>query len=218
MEASASSFSMNIWFFHVIRSAGEWAAAVCREHPLLTAELLVTLALAYRSAWRFQVQKARQSYLRFQAKRGGLAIFVSAAVFLVLASQNTSWWRALLFAAGAALVSMAFVRPPKRTRYIPAPVRQAVLRRDLGHERNYNSRLHAIDHRVPYSKGGENTVENLRVLGRVENARKRDRMPTRKDFRKRPMRRKVRGRSFFWFVLEGGLSVWALFEVLVHAR
>jgi hypothetical protein len=210
---------MNGWFFDIAQSAWEWTAVVCLENRLLIAAFLVALALIYRSAWRFQVQKARQGYLRFQAKRVGLAVFIYGAVSLILTGQHTSWWRSLLLATGAALVSVALVRPPKRTRYIPARVRHAVLQRDLGHEQNYDSRRHAIDHRVPYSKGGENTVDNLRVLGRVENARKRDRMPTRKDFQQQPMRRrKVRGRRFLWFVLEGGISVWALFEVLTHAR
>jgi hypothetical protein len=210
---------MDFRFSDLLCSAGEGAVALCAEHPLLLAGFLVTLALVYRSAWRFQVHKARQGYFRFQAKRVGVALLVFGGALLALNGPHTSRWLASFLAASAALVSVFFVRPPKQTRYIPAKVRKAVLRRDLGQERRYDSRLHAIDHRVPYSKGGENTVDNLRVLGRVENARKRDRMPTRQDFQKRPVRRvKVRCRSFFWFALQGGISVWALLETLIHAR
>src|SRR4051794_6975875 len=210
---------MDFRFSDLLRSAGEGAAALCAEHPLLLAGFLVTLALIYRSAWRFQVHKARQGYLRFQAKRVGVALLVFGGALLALSGPHTNRWLASFLAASVALVSVVFVRPPKQTRYIPVKVRKAVLRRDLGQERRNDSRLHAIDHRVPYSKGGENTVNNLRVLGRVENARKRDRMPTRQDFQKRPGRRVVvRPPGLFWFALEGMVSVWAFWEVLRQAH
>lgn len=183
------------------------------------AGLFLLVALAYRSAWRWQIQRARPGYWRWQAQRVVIPPLVLVATNLALTGSPLGRGGAFLLALGAALLSFVLIRPPRRSRYIPADVRKAVLRRDLGHERRYDSRRHAIDHRVPYSKGGESTVDNLRVLGRLENARKRDRMPSRQDFQRRPGRHVVlRPPGFFWLALEGMVTVWAFWEVLRSAH
>jgi hypothetical protein len=203
---------MDFPFFH------SSTAGITAPYPtalVWLAGLFLLVALAYRSAWRWRVQRARQGYWRWQAKRVVVAFLVFVATDLALIDSPLGRGGAFLLALGAALLSLVLIRPPRRSRYIPADVRKTVLRRDLGHEGRYDSRRHAIDHRVPYSKGGENTVDNLRVLGCRENARKRDRMPTRQDFQRRPRRRViVRPQGLLWFALEGMVSVWAFWEVL----
>jgi 5-methylcytosine-specific restriction endonuclease McrA len=82
----------------------------------------------------------------------------------------------------AALVAILFItkfQSRKRPRYIPSATRRAVIARDLKDEK-YASRKHNIDHVWPFSKGGSNTVDNLRVIEKRKNLRKgaeRPRMP-----------------------------------------
>src|SRR5690606_25141458 len=63
--------------------------------------------------------------------------------------------------------------PPSRRPYIPVATRRAVYERDgfqcvaCGAEEDLS-----LDHIVPFSKGGPDTIENLRVLCRPCNSRR----------------------------------------------
>jgi hypothetical protein len=70
-------------------------------------------------------------------------------------------------------LALVFVPRRKRSRYIPADVRRAVIARDFkGREHEYNSQRHHIDHKWPHSRGGGNTTDNLRVLAKEKNLKK----------------------------------------------
>ena len=60
-------------------------------------------------------------------------------------------------------------------------MRRAVIARDL-QGAPFNPKLHHLDHIVPFSKGGDHSVKNLRVLAKTENLRRGARMPKLKDF------------------------------------
>jgi hypothetical protein len=68
------------------------------------------------------------------------------------------------------------VRPPERSRRIPSYVRMAVIARDLKGA-PFDPTIHHIDHIVPFSKGGDNSVQNLRVVPKAYNLRRGARMP-----------------------------------------
>jgi hypothetical protein len=70
-----------------------------------------------------------------------------------------------------AILCFGRFRKRRRSRYIPTQTRRAVIKRDLKGER-FDPRLHHIDHVWPFSKGGSNTSDNLRVIGKEENLRK----------------------------------------------
>jgi hypothetical protein len=76
-----------------------------------------------------------------------------------------------------------FVRPPNRNRVIPKRVRQAVIKRDLKGAK-FDATIHHLDHIVPFSKGGDNSPVNLRVLPKRENLSRGAKMPKMKDFRR----------------------------------
>ena len=57
-------------------------------------------------------------------------------------------------------------------RDVPTPVRREVLNRDRNCRHCGSGNDLTLDHIVPYSKGGPDTVENLQVLCRPCNARK----------------------------------------------
>jgi 5-methylcytosine-specific restriction endonuclease McrA len=90
---------------------------------------------------------------------------------------------AFSFVLGVA-TGLLFVPRPDRSRVIPKRVRQAVIERDLKGAK-FDATIHHIDHIVPFSKGGDNSPVNLRVLPKRENLSRGAKMPTNKDFRKR---------------------------------
>ncbi len=133
--------------------------------------------------WRIKALKARRAYIRFRLRR----TMIGGILYLVLALFLTSHGLSSFQAAGVAamfayLLAIAVIKPPNRSRYIPKAVRQAVLRRDLGDASRFDGKTHAIDHRVPFSRWGDNSIDNLRVIPRSENLRKSNKMPTHLDY------------------------------------
>lgn len=68
------------------------------------------------------------------------------------------------------------------SRYIRKDVKRAVIARDLGDEEKYDSEDYHFDHIVPYSKGGDNSVKNLRLVSKKRNLRRGNRNPRLRDF------------------------------------
>ncbi len=151
--------------------------------PLVAGGVALFIVLIFRNTWRLRMLHARRNYVFFRVKRVAVGFTVFVASTVLFAQHGLGTGKTIIGAVGIAfVVTLTLVRPPIRSRYIPKAVRRAVIRRDLGDEKRFNSKIHAIDHRVPFSRWGDNSVDNLRVLTRTENAKKRDRMPTRKDY------------------------------------
>lgn len=63
-------------------------------------------------------------------------------------------------------------RTPSRRRYISKSERRKVIARFELSGGRFNRRTHEIDHVIPFSKGGSNTADNLRVISRRKNRAK----------------------------------------------
>jgi hypothetical protein len=125
----------------------------------------------------FQVGRRKKGQLRFKLRRG----IISSAAYL---GGMVVWFQLghpplesifVGFIFGLA-VGFMFVRPPDRTRRIPKHVRRAVIERDLKGE-PFDPNLHHLDHIIPFSRGGDHSVANLRVMNKTENMRRGARMP-----------------------------------------
>jgi cold shock protein len=89
--------------------------------------------------------------------------------------------QAILFGFLSAVAGgLYFVPRPQRGRRIPTAVRRAVIARDLKGQ-PFDPKIHHIDHIVPFSKGGDHSMENLRVLSRSRNLERGARRPKFKD-------------------------------------
>jgi hypothetical protein len=83
----------------------------------------------------------------------------------------------------AALVALVFFgqwNSRKRSRYIPKSVKRAVIARDMKDE-EYDPAKHHIDHVWPFAKGGSHTTDNLRVIEKKKNLKKRAKRPRMKE-------------------------------------
>jgi hypothetical protein len=86
---------------------------------------------------------------------------------------------AMGFVSGVA-AGFLFVKSRSTSRRIPKRIRQAVIARDLKGEK-FDPRQYHIDHRVPFSRGGDHSMANLRVKPKEENLAKGARMPRFRD-------------------------------------
>lgn len=124
----------------------------------------------------------RSDRVRLKLRRTKVALLVYAGGIIILRSMKYSDIESVVGACSVALaVTLLLVRPEQRSRRIPAAVRRQVIERDLGRE-PYDGTRHHIDHIVPFSRGGDNSPENLRVVEKRQNLRRGAKMPTLRDF------------------------------------
>ena len=76
-----------------------------------------------------------------------------------------------IIAGFVALIFFGHWQSQKRSRYITKSVRRAVIARDLKREK-FEPQSHHIDHVWPFSRGGNHTVDNLRVVTREKSLKK----------------------------------------------
>jgi len=109
--------------------------------------------------------------LRYTAALCGIGFLAYA-----IAERYTEPGKALLIAFVAAIVLSAKFRP-RHSRYIRARDRRRAIAEFERTGERYNSKKHEIDHVVPYSRGGGNTADNLKVIAKAKNRAKSDRPP-----------------------------------------
>ena len=152
------------------------------DHKL--SSLLLAIALFIATPFVFywiQVARRKRQHVAFLFRRRAVAMVLYCGVIAILIKLEFSLPEAIAFGFLSGIAGgLLFVRPPKRDRRIPSSVRRAVIARDLKGE-HFDSRIHHIDHIVPFSKGGDHSPENLRVLSRSRNLQRGARMPQLKD-------------------------------------
>jgi len=97
---------------------------------------------------------------------------VFASGRLLLAQTQIQGNGAILISGFVSLVVFSRIKQStRRSRYIRKSVKRAVISRDLKGE-EYDSTKHHLDHVWPFSKGGSNTTDNLRVIEKEKNLKK----------------------------------------------
>jgi len=146
---------------------------------------VVGFALVATAAWYlYQVGSRKREWIRYKIR--GLLVFVViyAAGASVLLQQRVPPLEAAVISALAGLgCAWLLVRPPKGGRRIPKALRAQVIARDLTSKGlQWDSTKYHIDHIVPYSRGGDNSLRNLRVVQKERNLRKGSKLPRFRDF------------------------------------
>jgi hypothetical protein len=143
--------------------------------------LVSALVAAPMLFYAFQVGRRKKDYVRFRVRRLTVAmVFYVGGIFLLL-KLGYGPVEAIMFGFVLSIAAgLFFVPRPERKRRIPTHVRRAVIERDLKGA-PFDPSLHQIDHIVPFSKGGDNSLCNLRVVAKTENLRRGARMPRLKD-------------------------------------
>jgi len=123
-----------------------------------------------------------REHLATRLKRVVLSLVVYGVAIAVCQSREFPPVQTVAISVIAAVLLPSWtIESPKRSRRVPAHIKSAVLQRDLRSE-PYDPKRHHLDHIVPYSMGGDTSIENLRVLPKEANLKKRAKMPRVKDF------------------------------------
>jgi hypothetical protein len=111
-------------------------------------------------------------------------LFIFFGLAAVFFSEHTNtFWLSLFFGVLAGLIlfyGFYYYRKKRKdksaseySRYIPSEVKQQVWKRDGGKCVNCGSKRHLeYDHELPVSKGGSDTVNNIRILCKQCNRKK----------------------------------------------
>ena len=135
-------------------------------------------------AWYlYQIISRKQVWIRFKIVRAGVALVVYALGVSILVQQQLPPLEAALISGLAGLGgAWLLVRAPRGGGRIPQAIRRQVIARDLTSKGlKWNPRKYHIDHIVPVSRGGDNSIRNLRVIEKQRNLRKGDKMPGFRD-------------------------------------
>ena len=136
-------------------------------------------------AWYlYQVASRKKERIRYKVKRASVALVAYAVGALILMRQRLPPVEAALI-SGLAGMGCAWLRvkPPRQDRRIPRAVRREVIARDLTSKGlKWDPAKYHIDHTVPFSRGGDNSARNLRVIEKRKNLRKGGKMPGFRDF------------------------------------
>ncbi len=100
----------------------------------------------------------------------GASFYLTYRIAISKLQGNQS--EALLIAVIAAVIANELFSK-KRTRHIPASERRkAIARFERETGEKYNPKKHEIDHIAPFSRGGNNIANNLRVIPKKENRKR----------------------------------------------
>ncbi len=149
-----------------------------------TPDWLTGLAIAIVFAFVVSIHRRREAIRhKFRVLIGHFVIplgaYFAAADYLAQAGRPTLESIAIgLAVAGFFVVLADRTIPRRRSRHVPRiERRKAIARFERGTGERYDPRLYDIDHVVPFSRGGSNTADNLRVVSRSKNRSKGARSP-----------------------------------------
>jgi len=149
--------------------------------------LVLGIGAAFPAWYLYQVSSRKKKWLKYKVKRTAVALAAYLIAAVVLRNQGLAPALGVCCALFVGLGAQWLLVPaPKQNRRISKSVRSQVIARDL-HSKGLewdNTKYH-IDHLVPFSKGGDNSVRNLRVMPKGKNLQKSDKMPGFRDLVKR---------------------------------
>jgi hypothetical protein len=142
--------------------------------------IILAVALLVALYWLRALRLAREGVRRFLVNVAkSLIVFVVCDVALsTLFKLDHS--RAQGLSMCAAFIALVIWQSRKRSRYIRAATKRAVIARDLP-DGGYDPRIHHIDHIWPHSRGGSNTRDNTRVIEKKRNLQKGAKRPRMRD-------------------------------------
>jgi hypothetical protein len=146
-------------------------------------KLLLWVGSTLALYWLFSYIMGMSQTLMFAFRKMILSIVIYLLGTTILHGRGYPVATSLIGGVGLGLFSTLFLsRPAATRRYISKKVKRAVLKRDLKKGDKYDSRKHHFDHTVPYSKGGDTSVRNLRLISKEKNLRKGAKQPGLWDF------------------------------------
>lgn len=142
--------------------------------------MVLLVGAAILGWYLYQIASRKQKWLRYKLTQILVATVVYAASAIVLTHQRIPSLEVILVSGLAGIGSgWILVRPPRGGRRVPKGVREQVIARDLtSRGLKWDSSKYHIDHIVPFSRGGDNSLRNLKVVEKRKNLHKGNRLPS----------------------------------------
>ncbi|HVS86762.1 MAG TPA: HNH endonuclease signature motif containing protein [Candidatus Acidoferrum sp.] len=106
-------------------------------------------------------REAIRNYLRHIA----ISIAVYLIVIVIAVEKGLTGLAPIVWGLVSALAAQALFPQKRRTRYVRKHERKkAIAEFERRTGQKFNKRIHELDHEVPFSRGGNSTADNLRVL------------------------------------------------------
>jgi hypothetical protein len=132
--------------------------------------LLIVIAIIAAFPILLGIRRRREG-IRYRLRRIIIVEGAYLGLSLILLQAGRPPIEALLAGVAAALVADTFIK--RRSRYIPAAVRRNLRAEyEMRTGKKFNSKKYELDHKVPFSRGGSHTEDNLRVLAKSHNRSK----------------------------------------------
>lgn len=158
------------------------------QAPTNDLSVVVIVGVGILGWYLFQIVSRKREAIRYKIRRTTVAVAVYVVAALVLVKEQGLPPAEAVVISGLAGLGCAWllVKPPKRERRLSKAVRAQVIARDLTSKGlKWDPAKHHIDHMVPFSRGGDNSARNLRVIEKQKNLRKGGKMPGFWDFLKK---------------------------------
>ena len=143
----------------------------------------VLVACCAAACYGYQILSRPKREAAFRFKRASVVLPVYLFVTLILA-QYIPPIEAIVAGGFVGLgAGWLFVKHPSRSRRISKTVHAKVIERDLTSKGlKWDSTKHHIDHVMPFSRGGDNSIRNLRVTEKLKNLSEGRKLPRFRDF------------------------------------
>jgi HNH endonuclease len=132
----------------------------------------------------YQIASRKREQIRYKIRRTVVALAIYLITAVLLTQQSLPPLESVVVGVLAGMgCAWLLVKPPSSGRRIPAGIRREVIARDLTSKGlKWDRSKHHLDHIVPFSRGGDNSARNLRVVDKDKNLRKGAKMPGFWDF------------------------------------
>lgn len=146
--------------------------------------IVVITGVALFVWYLYQIGSRKQERVRYKIRRTVVALVIYLVAALVLNKQGLPPLEAVAVGLLAGMgCAWLLINPPRSDRRIPVAVRREVIARDLTSKGlKWDPAKYHIDHMVPFSRGGDSSPRNLRVIEKQKNMRKGSKMPGFWDF------------------------------------
>jgi hypothetical protein len=142
--------------------------------------IIFGVGLVFALYWLRALRLARQG-VRLLIRNAAKAVIVFAVCAIAIPTAfHIQAAQSQFFAFFIAFCFFLRWQNTKRSRYVPASTKRAVIARDLKGEK-YDPTKHHIDHVWPFARGGSHTADNLRVIEKRKNLQKGAKRPGIRD-------------------------------------
>jgi ABC-type nickel/cobalt efflux system permease component RcnA len=115
--------------------------------------------------------RRRREGIRHKLKQVIVVEGIYLGLTYIMVRNGQPLMESILAGLVAAFVVNSFIKP--RRRYVPASVkRKARAEFELKTGAKFNSKKHEYDHKVPFSRGGSHTADNVRIVDKKTNRSK----------------------------------------------